>query len=549
MPSSRIDLWGVTVADRSVRLATLALLSATLAIPVATADTRPAAVSARVSHARHDTSPPLRDLAATAPAPEGTIVPEPGDLPPGRLVPVPDPVLQTTTTTPARLSLVHLYEGLGTGYPGFTSGALPPDTVGAPGLTQYVQWVNGALVVLDKATGATVLGPVPGNTLWAGFGGACETRDPGDPMVSYDRFADRWVLQQFTGASEPYGQCVAVSQTPDATGAWHRYGFTYTSLNDYPKAGVWSHSYVTTYAMFGAGEIGPKVCAMDRAAMLAGAAATEQCFQLGALDGLLLPADADGTTPPAAGADVPLVALGTDALLLYALHVDWANPANSSLSPPTPLPVAPFAIACAPLYDVASRNAASCIPQPGFSAGAGPFGLDPMSDRPMYRLAWRAFAGHEAMVVNHSVHVPLPAVSGVRWYELRRTGSASWAAHQQGTFAPADGNARWMGSAAMDRDGGIAVGYSVSGASVHPGIRMAGRLASDPLGTLSAETVVAHGAGSQVGASLLSRWGDYSAMTVDPVDDCTFWYTTEYQPLTGTFNWATRIAAARLPGC
>ena len=168
----------------------------------------------------------------------------------------------------------------------------------------------------------------------------------------------------------------------------------------------------------------------------------------------------------------------------------------------------------------------------------------------MFRLAWRSFAdGHQAMVVNHAVHVPLPTVSGVRWYELRRTGRAPWAVYQQGTFAPADGNARWMGSAAMDRDGGIAVGYSVSGASVYPGIRLAGRVASDPPGTLSAETTVADGAGAQVGAFMLSRWGDYSAMTVDPVDDCTFWYTTEYQQATGTFNWSTKIAAARLPGC
>jgi hypothetical protein len=152
------------------------------------------------------------------------------------------------------------------------------------------------------------------------------------------------------------------------------------------------------------------------------------------------------------------------------------------------------------------------------------------------------------MVVSHAVDVPLPAVSGVRWYELRRNGTQPWTVRQQGTYTP-DGTARWMSSAAMDRDGGIAVGYSVSSASVYPGIRLAGRTATDPLGTLSAETVVADGAGSQVGASTLSRWGDYSAMTVDPVDDCTFWYTTEYQAATGTLDWSTKVVAARLPGC
>ncbi|HVF05517.1 MAG TPA: hypothetical protein VNA20_11815 [Frankiaceae bacterium] len=527
-------------------MALVVLGGALLAVPGAGA-APPASGGAAVSPARHDTSRPLRDLVPPpATAPPLALDPATDQLV-GRVVPVPDPVLQAATPGPARLRVVHSYEGLGAGYPGFSSAALPPDPAGAAGRTQYVQWINGALLVLDKATGAALLGPVPGNTLWAGFGGNCEARDAGDPIVSYDRFADRWVLQQFVGVTEPYGQCVAVSTTPDATGAWHRYGFTYAALNDYPKVGVWSHSYVTTYEMFGAAELGPKVCAMNRAAMLAGAATTQQCFQLPAGSRLVLPADAEGPVPPAPAADVPLVALGTDALLRYALHVDWANPALSALSGPSPLAVAPFTMACGPLYDVASRNAASCIPQPDQPFGVGPVGLDPMSDRPMFRLAWRSFPGHDAMVVTHAVDVPLPVVSGVRWYELRSAGGP-WAVHQQGTYAPG-GTARWMSSAAMDRDGGIAVGYSRSGTTTYPGLAVAGRLAGDPPGTLSAETVVAAGAGSQLGASALGRWGDYSSMTVDPVDDCTFWYTAEYQSATGTFTWSTRIVAVRLPTC
>jgi hypothetical protein len=529
--------------DRRARLAVLLLGAAALAVP-ALAGPAPGA-GARVSTARHDTGRPLRDLVATHTAP--TLALEPGaDHLVGRVVPVPDPVRQTSAPGPARLRVVASYEGLGAGYPGFSSGALPPDTVGAAGRTQYVQWINGALLVLDKATRAPLLGPVPGNTLWAGFGGNCETRDAGDPIVSYDRFADRWVLQQFVGMTEPYGQCVAVSATDDATGAWNRYGFTYNGLNDYPKAGVWSHSYVTTYEMFGP-EPGPRVCAFERAAMLAGAPAREQCFQLPLGTALLLPADAEGPAPPAPDADVPLVALGTDSLRMYALHVDWANPSASALAPPVTLPVAPYMMACGPLYDVGSRTAASCIPQPDQPFGAGPVGLDPMSDRPMFRLAWRRFPAYDAMAVSHAVHVPLPAVSGVRWYELRSAGGP-WAVHQQGTYAP-DGAARWMSSAALDRDGGLAVGYNVSGSSVYPGLRLAGRLAGDPPGTLSAETVAATGAGSQLGASQLGRWGDYSALTVDPVDDCTFWFTGEYQPSTGTFAWGTRIVAVRLPTC
>jgi hypothetical protein len=532
-------------------LLTALLLGGAVAVPVALAAPAPTAGAPTVTASRHDTSPPLRDLALLVRHAAGTIVPEPAGRHVGRTVPVHDPVRQTSAPTPARLSLVHVHQGLGAGYPGFSSGALPPDTVGAAGATQYVQWVNGALVVLDKETGAALLGPVPGNTLWAGFGGACETNDAGDPMVSYDRFAQRWVLQQLAGGSAPYGQCVAVSATSDATGTWHRYAYGYDTLDDYPKVGVWSHSYVTTYVMFGAGDIGPKVCAMDRAAMLAGGAAAQQCFQLPPDAGVLLPADAEGTRAPGANADVPLLTLGLDALRMYRLHVDWANPANSRLDSAGDLAVAPFTIACGALYDFTTNKGASCIPEPGLASGAGvgPAGLDPLSDRPMFRLAWRAFAdGREAMVVSHSVDVPLPAVSGVRWYELRRNGTQPWTVRQQGTYTP-DGTARWMSSAAMDRDGGIAVGYSVSSASVYPGIRLAGRTATDPLGTLSAETVVADGAGSQVGASTLSRWGDYSAMTVDPVDDCTFWYTTEYQAATGTLDWSTKVVAARLPGC
>src|SRR5213078_1193330 len=185
----------------------------------------------------------------------------------------------------------------------------------------------------------------------------------------------------------------------------------------------------------------------------------------------------------------------------------------------------------------------ACIPQPGTREA-----LDSLGDRLMYRLAYRNRGGVETLVVSHSVKVSgskRSEVDGVRWYELRNPNGAPTVA-QQATFSP-DATSRWMPSAAMDKAGNIAVGYSASSSTVHPAVRYAVRLAADPLNTLEAETSLIEGAGSQL--TNLNRWGDYSAMTVDPVDDCTFWYTSEYQKANGTFNWSTRITSFKLPTC
>lgn len=498
----------------------------------------------------HDTSGPLREAATSwVPAP-GTVVHEAGRRPVAHTDGLVDPVQQTATKLPARARLVHNYLGLGNDYPGYTVNSIPPDTVGGVGRTQYVQWVNSQLIVLDKKTGRTVLGPVDGNVLWKGFGGECEKQNAGDPVVNYDRAADRWVLQQFVSTA-PYMECLAVSTTNDATGSYHRYSFPYKGFNDYPKAGVWSHSYVETYNMF-ENESGTKVCALERRKMLVGAPARQVCFQLGASDPGLLPADVDGTRYPGANEDVPLLGLGTNALQLYSLHVDWADPARSSLSRPSSVKAADFNPACGVLGQVGSRITAPCGPQPGTGVvgQVALAGLDVLADRPMFRLAWRRFAdGHDAMVVSHDVDALPTAAVGMRWYELRRRGAGSWSVHQQGTYLP-DGDSRWMGSGAMDKNGGIAFGYTVSGPTLtFPSIRIAGRAAGDPAGQLSAETRVADGTGEQATASYVARWGDYSSMSVDPVDDCTLWYTTEYMGTVGVFSWSTRVAAVRLPGC
>ncbi len=498
-----------------------------------------------------DTGAPLRDLVtAWAPTP-GKVVSEAGRRATPYTKGLIDPVQQKATPLAARAKVVHNYAGLGNGFDAtYAPEAIPPDTVGGVGRTQYLQWVNSSFAILDKATGAHVLGPAPGNTLWKGFGGPCEKNNDGDPVVNYDKQADRWVLQQFV-ATKPYMECLAVSTTPDATGSYHRYAFGLPAFGDYPKAGVWSNAYVNTYNMF-SGESGTKVCALERAKMLVGKPARQACVQLKASDPLLLPADIDGTRFPAMTADAPLLGLGTNSLKMYALHVDWADPTRTTLSAPTTLPVAAFNPACGLLYQVAARNAAPCAPQP-VTGVAGQFalaGLDVLSDRPMFRLAWRAFAdGHEAMVVTHAVDAQPTAAAALRWYELRRKGSAAWAVGQQGTYLP-DGDSRWIASAAMDKLGGIAIGYSVSGPTLtFPSIRVAGRLAGDPAGQLSAETSIVAGLGEQATASNVARWGDYSAMQVDPVDDCTLWYTTEYMNTVGVFDWSSRIAAVRLPGC
>ncbi len=505
-------------------------------------------VSAAVDH---DTSPALRDLVTPWKATPGKVVSEAGRKPMVTTPGLVDPVQQTAATIPARATLIHNYTGLGNGFDAsYAPEAIPPDTVGGVGRTQYMQWVNSSFAILDKKTGKHLIGPAPGNTLWKGFGGPCEKSNDGDPVINYDRAADRWVLQQFV-ATAPYMECLAISQSNDATGAYHRYAFGYKGFNDYPKAGVWSHSYVQTYNMFEE-ESGTKVCALERAKMLVGRPARQQCIQMSASAPLLLPADIDGTRFPSMSADAPLLGLGTNSLQMYALHVDWTNTSKTRLSAPTSLPVAAYNPACGLLYSLASRITAPCAPQPvtGLVGQAAVVGLDVLSDRPMFRLAWRKFAdNHESMVVTHAVDAQPIAAAALRWYEIRRTGPQPWRVHQQGTYAP-DGDSRWMASAAMDKSGGIAIGYSVSGPTItFPSIRIAGRKASDPLGQLSKETEVVAGFGEQATASLIARWGDYSAMAVDPVDDCTLWYTTEYMATVGVFDWSTKIAAVKLPGC
>jgi hypothetical protein len=436
------------------------------------------------------------------------------------------------------------FDGVGNGFSGpngtFTVASAPPDTNGAVGPQDYVQTVNTDFAVFNKdatrgAVGSVRYGPVAINTLWSGFGGLCQTDNDGDPTVVYDGIANRWVIAQFavTGASSTYYQCVAVSTTSDPTGSYYRYSFSYSDFPDYPKMAVWPDAYYETYNLFAGGTTfaGAEDCAFDRASMLNGAAATQQCFTTSTAYGGLLPSNLDGSTLPPAGSPNYVVALNTTtSLAFWKFHVNWTTPSSSTFTGPTSLAVASYAQAC---------GGGTCIPQSGTTNQ-----LDSLADRAMYRFAYRNFGTYESLVVDHSVTVG--STVGMRWYEIRSP-NATPTVYQSGTYSP-DSTYRWMGSIAEDASGDMAMGFSTSSSTAHPGIAYTGRLVGDALNTMGqGETSLIVGGGSQTGT--LTRWGDYSSMTVDPSDGCTFWYTTEYIPANGSFNWKTRIGSFKFASC
>ena len=455
-----------------------------------------------------------------------------------------DPLFQEDSD----LSLVNIaapiqnFEGVNN-----VNGVLPPDTNGDVGPNHYMQWVNLSFAIYSK-TGALLYGPAAGNTLWSGFGGACQTTNDGDPIVQYDHLADRWMVSQFALPNYPSGpfyQCIAVSQTGDPTGAWYRYQFqiSATKLNDYPHFGVWPDGYYMSINQFAGNSWGGAgAVAFERDKMLQGLPAQMVYFDLYGVDpnlGGMLPADLDGPAPAAgspnifAQMDDNAYGYSPDQLQLWNFHVDWANPSASTFTQAKVLPTAAFdANMCS-----GSRN---CIQQQGTTRR-----LDAIADRLMYRLQYRNFGSYQTLVLNHTVDVNSTDRAGLRWYELRDAG-AGWNIYQQGTFSP-DATRRWMGSAAMDSSGNIGMGYSASSSTMYPAIRYTGRLAGDALGQMTqGEGTIINGTGAQTHTA--SRWGDYSSLSVDP-DGCTFWFTSEYVQTTGTSPWRTRIGSFVLPGC
>lgn len=430
-------------------------------------------------------------------------------------------------------------------------GSTPPDPNGDIGPNHYVQMVNSRFQIFTRA-GVSVFGPANINTLFAGFGGPCQTENAGDPVVVYDQLADRWLLSQFSDSTGPFFNCVAVSTSGDPTGTYNRYAFSAPTFPDYPKYGVWPDGYYLTTRESGGGVLG--MYALERAEMIAGnPAARSVRFTVPEVGGGvgpngLLSADLDGSTLPPPGSPNYLVGsrddgvgAASDALILYKFHVDWVTTGNSTFTGPMILPTAPFdsIFPCTPT----SRQ---CIPQPGTATK-----IDILSyrQRPTFRLAYRNFGTHESLVTSQSVEASA-GVAGMRWWEIRSP-NISPAIFQEGTYAPGvtDGIHRWMGSIAMDKRGNMALGYSVSDATaVFPGIRFTGRLSTDPLGQMpQGEGTIIDGGGVQTSSG--SRWGDYTSMNVDSTDDCTFWYVNQYYATTSTNAYRTRIASFRFPNC
>ena len=497
--------------------------------------------------AKNDTSPALRGITPVPFSPSANhVVPV---LPLGKQLTnrnrAVNGAVQTKVAAPKMPGTQLNFEGID--FPGVNCNCAPPDTNGAVGSTQYVQIVNTGLEVFDKSTGNSVLGPISIESVWSGFGGVCQNNGEGDPVTLYDKLANRWVITQFAGTAQPTHECVAVSTSPDATGSYNRYDFNLGSafgnnFYDYPKLGTWPDAYYMSMNVFnasGTAFLGPQPFAMDRTAMLAGAPATIiSTGILGPTDDQLMPADFDGSILPPGGAPNPFTEIGTNPTWkLWRFHVDFTTPANSTFTLGGTLTPDPFNVVC-------GGSAGACVPQAGVSDK-----LDTLGDRSMFRNDYRRFSdGHEALVGNMTVDSN--GVAGIRWWEINNATSGSPGFAQQSTYQP-DNTYRWMGSAAMDASGDIAVGFSASSSSINPQIRYAGRLGTDPPNTLGqGEATLFAGTGSQT--DTVSRWGDYSDLTVDPSDDCTFWYTNEYYSSAAngaTGNWQTRIGSFKFPSC
>ncbi len=480
-------------------------------------------------------SPAVRDLApAASSSSSGATVarsnPDPAARGTGAGDDGADPLLADGRRANGRTPATNL-EFAGVGNPLACGGCSPPDTTGDVGPNHYIQMVNATKVAIFNKAGSPLAAPFDLSTLFTS--GSCSTDDAGDPQVLYDSLADRWLLAQFQVDDR---LCFAVSTTPDPMGTYNRYSFATPDFPDYFKVGVWPTGYYvstneSTYTAY----------ALNRTAMLAGDPANAVRFP--GETNFLLPADVDGPNAPNAQGGLfytfkddsfPGHGGGADRLELFQLNPDFGTPANSTFANIGTIPIASFT------YTVCGFFVLDCIPQPGTAEG-----VDAVSEWPMQRFVYRRFSDHEALLGNFTVDVGSDR-AGIRWFELRNTGGG-YGLFQEGTHAPADSLNRFMGSIAMDQDGNIALGYSVSSGSVFPGIRYATRAPGDAPGTLQAEAVLQAGAGSQT--STFNRWGDYSAMNVDPADDCSFWYTNEYYTATSTSTWSTRIGRFKEPTC
>lgn len=493
----------------------------------------------------HDTSAPIREYPSVHPTAAALSKVRPlYRRPRPASSEQPDEAVQTVIA-PAVSATINLnFDGIGDSANGSLAG-VPPDSNLAVGATQVVEVINTAYQVYDKVTGAPLFGPAQISSIFTGVPGLCGqgATSPNftDPIVLYDQMAGRWLItivaanSAFTVGKE----CVAVSTSSDATGTYHRYvfGFGAQRFNDYPKLGVWPDAYYASYNLFSPTSfVAALACAYDRSAMLAGTSpAKAVCFSKPS-EFAFLPSNLDGPVLPAPGEpNFYLDLFSSTALHLFRFHVDFVTTSNSTFTGPFTVSVAAYTQACA--------TNGTCIPQLGTTQL-----LDSLGDRLMHRLVYRNFTTHESLVVNHSVKTTL-AASGVRWYEIRNPNGTP-VVFQQSTLTSGT-TALWMGSIAMDKVGDMALGFSESSSILHPSIAFTGRLPTDTLNTMEAPATILAGKGSQTGGTANggNRWGDYSSMAIDPGDDCTFWYVNEYLPANGLFNFHTRLASLKFPGC
>lgn len=554
---------------RSWALITLVLL-ATVGTSTASAQgfLGTSASSASVNGAvRHDTSPPLatlRDAGTPLEAPDCDDVQGCGDAPGearaearAAAAPAPAPGGSVEQTSPGKRPPVQRrasFDGMGFGFvgpQGTSPSGNPSDNSIAVGPNHIVERVNTRTAIYTKKghrfhhTDRVLYGAVTNNSIFAGFGGQCENRNSGDAVVRYDQLAKRWlfvnpIFQRPPGQPEgPFSMCYAVSVGPDPLGPYHRYEFLRPLFPDYPRPAVWPDGYYVPTST-GDDVIQKHACVADRNRMLKGLPATEQCV---ILDGVsfLNNADVDGQRTPPPGAPNIMMATGgaqllgdfdDDGIYAFKFHVDWDDPARTTVTGPDKLEVAPYHFLC-------DGQLTSCVPQPGTTTR-----LDAQGDKIMQRLVYRNLGDHESIVAVHSVNTRAGG-GGVRWYEFRLDDDRDPYVYQQGTYAP-DGFYRWMASPGIDREGNIGIGYSFGGTPNFAGQRFAARRASDPLGVLTyRERVLVDGQAAQTNTL---RWEDYTTTAMDPSDDCTFWYVGDYLKA-GATRYTTRIGAFRIPSC
>ena len=430
---------------------------------------------------------------------------------------------------------------------GAAKGLLYADPVGAVGQTQYVQLVNNQYTVYDKTTGAKIAGPVTEGALWSTVIGSCATSPGGDGTVTYDQLANVWVLQHHavpTGG--PYDECIAVSTSPDATGTYFAYDINLTGqFPDKPRLAVWPDAYYLSEDLLSPTTkdfVRSQVCALDRATMLVGGTPRSSiCFQGSISLPTFVVTTLDGQTPPPTG-EVEFVwqldqrpNAGRNNLNSFQFHVDWTTPTNSTLTGPVANVL--------PAYTDACNNFKPCVPEPNTTNV-----LQGWGDRLNGRVVYRNFGTYESVVMTHAVTrgTGTTAHAAIRWYEYRTP--LTPVIFQSGTIAPTtDTTYRWIGAIAQDQFGDIAVGYNISSAIVNPGISYSGHAATDKAGFMEPEISLVTGGGAQTGTN--HNWSSYNSMTVDPVDDCTFWLTAEYYTTSTQAGWTTQIGSFRFPSC